>query len=727
MTMPVARVALDLPRDLLFDYLPADAGPPDVGRLVEVPFGRRRAFGVLYGFANQAEVDGARLRPITRILRDRPGLPEEVLDLLRFATSYYQAPLGPALVGAFPAALRSARAPARPAEWLALSTGSPSGEPPPNARAMRAMVGLLRSKGPLRRADLLRSVPDGGAALRRLLARGWVVEVAAGDIARSVAPPDDPVPLSPQQSEAAAAIAGALGRYQPFLLHGVTGSGKTAVYAAAIRAAIERDLQALLLVPEINLTPQLEAMLAARLPGARIVTLHSGLSDGERAAHWIAAASGAASVVLATRLGVFAALPRLGLIVVDEEHDASYKQEEGMRYQARDLAVYRARAGRLPVVLGSATPSLESWANAAGQRYKKLVLASRVSGALPSIELVDLQQSRPVEGVSPDLLRALRAAHAAGQQSLLFVNRRGYAPVLHCRACGWSAGCERCSARLVLHRAAGSLRCHHCGHRRRVPQHCPQCGNQDLTPVGEGTQRLEAALAAALPGTRLLRVDRDSTRNKGAWERMLARVRAREVDVLVGTQMLAKGHDFPELALVGVVNADASLYSADFRATERLFALLMQVSGRAGRAGAAGRVLVQTGFPGHPLFAALRAHDFDAGARLLLREREAAGLPPYSHLALLRAEAPRLDDALARLAECRQALLAAARTARAAIQVYEPVAAPMLRRAGVERAQLLLQARERGALQRTLGAWRRDDRPAAARARLVVDVDPLEI
>jgi len=453
------------------------------------------------------------------------------------------------------------------------------------------------------------------------------------------------------------------------------------------------------------------------------VSLHSGLSESERLEHWRAAAEGRAHIVLGTRLAVFTPLPALGLIVVDEEQDSSFKQAEGLRYSARDLAVARARQRGVPVVLGSATPALETYHNAVSGRYTLLGLPERIGAPPPRIRCVDTRKEKLADGLSHQLLTELAGCLARREQALVFINRRGYAPVLLCRACGWVSGCHRCSAPLVLHLPERQLRCHHCGHAAPPPVACPECGNQDLAPIGHGTQRVEEALARHLPQARILRIDRDTTRRRRAWEAMRQRVRDRDVDILVGTQILAKGHDFPHLNLVGVLNADGQLYSSDFRGAERLYALLTQVAGRAGRGGTQGEVLIQTELPYHPLYAALARQDYRAFADIALAERRQAGFPPFVYQAMLRAEAPRLATAL-------EFLAAAARIGRALdarVTTYDPVPAAMLRRAGHERAQLLVQSSERERLRAFVGAWH--DALAntrVARVRWALDVDPLE-
>ncbi|MFJ2995256.1 primosomal protein N' [Pandoraea sp. NPDC087047] len=529
----------------------------------------------------------------------------------------------------------------------------------------------------------------------------------------------------------------------PFLLYGVTGSGKTEVYLRAVAEALHardgrdgRDAQVLVLVPEINLTPQLEGVFRTRFPDETLVTLHSGLAEGERARHWLAAHRGEARIVLGTRLAVMASLPHLRLIVVDEEHDPSYKQQEGLRYSARDLAIWRANRVRIPVVLGSATPSLDSWNRAEQGRYVRLAMPERATpdAVLPRVSLIDMEIERKRqrvvhEGLSQPLLAAIRARLEAGEQSLLFLNRRGYAPVLNCDACGWVSDCRRCSAHMVLHKPERRLRCHHCGAESRIPHACPDCGNLDLAPLGRGTQRIEEALAEHFPDARLARIDADSTRRKGSAQALFAQVHAGEVDILIGTQMVAKGHDFRNVTLVGVVNADSALFSHDFRAAERLFAQLMQVAGRAGRAARAdgpGDVLIQTRYASHPLFASLMRHDYAGFAAQQLEERRVALLPPYTHQALLRAEARKLEDAMTFLKQARE-IAATPALNDPRISLWDPVPMTMVRIAGTERAQLVVESPHRGALQRFLTHWMGELRALRAPVRWHLEVDPLEI
>jgi primosomal protein N' (replication factor Y) len=539
--------------------------------------------------------------------------------------------------------------------------------------------------------------------------------------------PTASIELNEEQQAALAALLPRSRRFAASLLQGVTGSGKTEVYLAAAERVIRDGLQVLMLVPEIHLTPQLEHRIAAALPGVHVATLHSALGAVERRERWLAAARGEAQLILGTRLAVFTPLPQLGLIVVDEEHDASFRQQDGVRYHARDVAIYRARLRDVPVLLGSATPSLESYAHAQRGRYRWAKLSRRANprSTLPSIRLVPNRARGADAGFGDPLRAAIAERLARGEQSLLFINRRGFAPSLLCVACGWKAMCPRCAARLVVHRDANELRCHHCGHAEPIAAACPGCGNRDLLPLGFGTQRLETALKMEFPGARVLRVDRDSTRRSGAFSAMREAIVAGDVDILVGTQMLAKGHDFPRLTLVGVLGADNALYSADFRATERLFALLEQVSGRAGRGELRGEMLVQTDFPLHPLFVALAHHDYDHFAKGLLAERRSLGLPPFGHLALLGVEARMRATVNAFLERAADRARALADTQPGACEVYPPVAAALARRAGMERGQILIQSSKRSNLQQFLPRWREElERLGPRTVRWSLEVDP---
>ena len=727
--MKILSVALDVPVSQTFDYLAPDDDEVVPGTRVLVPFGPRKMIGVALGTSDHSALPSHRLKRVTRVLSATPALRADDLRLLSFASEYYHYPLGQVVMNALPLRLRRREAaPAGIRKYALTNIGKAKQveDLPARASVKRKLLAELHARDSLSLGDIAALAKTGRAALREFEAAGWVEQRVTSELAdapRSSAAVNA-WPLNTAQAAAVDAIHGAIGRFKAFLLYGVTGSGKTEVYLRAAEAVLERDEQVLLLVPEIALTPQLEAMVQSRFPSVALVSLHSGLNETERLNNWLAAHSGKARIVLGTRLSVFTSLPRLGLIVVDEEHDASFKQTEGFCYSARDLAVVRASQRSVPVVLGSATPSLESYHNAQTGRYTLLALPERINGRPPRIECVSLRNAQSVDGFAPHVLDAIRQRLARSEQTLVFINRRGYAPVLMCHSCGWLSGCHRCSAQLVLHLPARELHCHHCGHCAPVPQACPDCGNPDLSPIGQGTQRVEESLARHFPAARILRVDRDSTRSKHAWSRMRARIEAREVDILVGTQILAKGHDFPHLALVCVLNADGMLYSADFRASERLYALLTQVAGRAGRGEAQGEVLIQSEFPEHPIYSALRTQQLDIYANALLAERRSAGFPPYVRQALLRAEAAEVDTALQFLAHAKEI----ARVLADEVELYDPVPAPMVRLAGRERAHLLVQSASRAKLHAFLSTWR--DLLAAEKssvARWALDIDPIEL
>jgi primosomal protein N' (replication factor Y) len=610
---------------------------------------------------------------VIAIRRQLPPLSPQWLALCRFAADYYQRPLGEVALPGLPKNLRA-----------------------------ESTVALDRA----------------------------IKKQAALSTAHDASPIDMPA-LRPAQEAAAEAIAGAQG-FAPMLLYGVTGSGKTEVYLQAAADVLARagdaPAQILILVPEINLTPQLEGNVRARFPGVSVVSLHSGLAEGERTLHWLAAHLGHARIVLGTRLAVLASLPHLKLIVIDEEHDPSYKQQEGLRYSARDLAVWRAHQLAIPIVLGSATPSLETWQHAQTGRYRKLELRQRAvqDAVLPAVRLIDMERDKPADGLTSTLAAALKQRLGRGEQSLLFLNRRGYAPVLGCDACGWVSNCTRCTSFMVLHKPEHRLRCHHCSLELRIPKHCPTCGNVDLQPLGRGTQRVEEGLQQLFPQARILRIDADSTRRKGSAQAAFDSVHRGEVDILIGTQMVAKGHDFKNLTLVGVLNPDTALFSQDYRASERLFAQLMQVAGRAGRAaqkagGSASEVLIQSRYIHHPLYAAVIAHDYDGFAGALLEEREQAALPPYLYQALLRAEAKELATALAFLEQAATCL------AHEGIAIHDPIPMTMTRVANVDRAQLLIESASRPALQAFLKEWLALLRQMRTRAKWSLEVDPVDI
>lgn len=683
------------------------------GTLVRVPLGAREVLGVVWDCPSEPPegLTEAQTKAVAGVLEGLPPLNARWRQLVRFAAQYYQRSLGEVALAALP----------------------------PQLRDLSALQLARRLK----------------KKQKQLAAR------------EEAATPENPTAASPDLSDEQRAALQALEAAQaPVLLYGATGSGKTEVYLQATQHALQAqaDAQVLVMVPEINLTPQLEARFRERfepLFGAgALVCLHSGMTPAQRLAGWLAAHTGQARIVLGTRMAVLASLPGLRLIVVDEEHDPSYKSQEGARYSARDLAVYRAKvetealaaegadtASRCRVVLGSATPSLESWHAADQGRYLRLAMPARIGGgALPRLRLVDMNHQPKGAVLAPPLVAAMAERIARGEQCMVLLNRRGYAPVLACHDCGWKSACPHCSAYRVFHKLDRTLRCHHCGFTERVPRACPECGNLDIAPVGRGTEQVEEQLAGLLADVkrpdggpaRVARMDADSTRLKGSLEQQLATMHSGEVDVLVGTQMIAKGHDFRRITLVAGINADSGLFASDYRAPERLFALLMQAGGRAGRdaafvssQGSESELWVQTWTPQHPLFAALRKHDFPAFAAQQLGERESAGMPPFGHQALLRADARTQQAAQAYLNAAAQA--ADGLPHRDEITLYPAVPLTIQRVANVERAQLLVEAASRAALQRFLNAWQpvllecRGLPQARGLVRFAVDVDPLSI
>jgi primosomal protein N' (replication factor Y) len=725
--MRIVRVALDIPLAMLFDYFLPENMTALIGQRIVVPFGRKQVVAVVMEIAHGSEMATERIKEVVQVLDDVPPLSAELLKLLRFCSDYYHHPVGMTVMSALPTRLRSPLPVAL--KQVLTYTLSASGHtldlaewPKRKAVQLRVLTALQQDGHTAAQLKALSATAP--AALKQLIEAGWV-EATAAESAPQKFTFNEQHQLTAQQQAAVDAVHQAAA-YRCFLLHGVTGSGKTEVYVHLIQQVLQRGGQVLLLVPEITLTPQLEGYFRNRFPDTELVSLHSGLNEGERTQNWLLAESGRARIVLGTRLAVFTPLPQLALIIVDEEHDASFKQQDGLRYSARDVAIFRANGCGVPIVLGSATPSLESYYNALNGRYTLLKLSERASqqAQLPSVRCINTANAILPEGISNGVLAALYERLQRGEQSLVFINRRGYAPVLMCTACGWLSDCPHCAGKMVLHLKDRRLRCHHCGQQSKVPQACPGCGNVDLQPVGVGTQRIETALQTHFAEARILRVDRDSTRNKGSWNAMRKQIQDEAVDILVGTQMLAKGHDFHNLTLVCVLNPDSALYSGDFRASEKLFAQLAQVAGRAGRGDKAGEVLVQTAFPDHPLFHALRAHDYDAWAAVLLNEREQAGFPPFCYQALLRAEGKIETEVYVFMQQAREA----ATGLQLEVEIYGVVPAAMPRRANHVRVQLLVQGATRKQLQQFLFGWMPLLREIPAKKlRWSVDVDPLEL
>lgn len=735
---PILRVALPTPLRRLFDYRApgtGSAGPEVIepGMRVWVPFGRRRLLGVVMERASRSELPEEKLRPVLERLDSRPIFDHAMLALLTWAAGYYHHPLGEVLSAALPKALRlGASLEATEERWRLTPAGHAAwvqGEPRRAPRQRELLTELAAgeiSAGVLRERGIPRE------PVRALQARGWIVPLQvpvqpAPATAAGADPPQIPgcaPALNEQQRQATDRICQSLDTFGAFVLHGITGSGKTEVYLRVTEQVLALGRSALVLVPEIGLTPQLVQRFRERFRVGMAV-LHSALTDLERLAAWRDAYSGQARIVLGTRSAVFAPVPKLGVIIVDEEHDASFKQYDGgFRYSARDLALVRARRAAVPVVLGSATPAIETLHNVETGRYARLRLTRRAGQAAPPrIALIDLRTNAHHAGLSTPAVQAMERHLAADGQVLVFLNRRGYAPTLLCTACGWIAPCSDCDARLTVHLAAQRLRCHHCGADSQLPERCPQCGFA-VKPVGQGTERIEETLAAMFPGLPCVRLDRDVVRRRGDMEQAMRRIASGEGRILIGTQMVTKGHDFPNVTLVVVLNADQGLFSTDFRAPERLAQTIVQVAGRAGRGGRPGEVLIQTEFPDHPLLCGLLAEGYDGFARTALQERREASWPPFSRLAAVRDSAATAEAALAFLIEAR-ALAGEPR----GVRLLGPVPAALPKRAGRYHAQLLLECADRGRLHGFLDAWlpRVESLPSARRVRWALDVDPIEL
>jgi len=730
----ILRVAVPVPLYRTFDYLPpegADAALLRRGCRLRIPFGRSILVGLLLDRVDRSDVPGSQLKRVSALVDREPLLSQADLALLQWAAEYYCHPIGEVLFAALPSHLRGGARTGTPCKigWRVSAQGA-CFDADALARAPRQAL-ILRTlqarPAGLSQAELKHLCGPRVEALRGLAAKRLAEPFDLAE--RALLPPGgyaEAPQLNKEQAAAVEAVGASLGGFEAFLLDGVTGSGKTEVYLGLVERVIAEGLQVLVVVPEIALTPQLMERFQRRIR-APLALLHSGLGDRERAASWDRARTGSVSVVIGTRSAVFTPLPRLGLIVVDEEHDLSLKQQDGFRYSARDVAVMRASRSGCPVVLGSATPSLESLYNAEEGRYRRLVLPSRAGGAaLPKIEVVDIRSAPLDSGLPRPLLKAVGRELSGGNQVMLFLNRRGYAPVLICHDCGWVAGCNSCDSTMTVHRARGELRCHHCGACRPMAAVCPECAGSDLRMVGHGTEQIEQALQRRFPDSGLARVDRDTTRRRGRLEALLSEARSGRASILLGTQMLAKGHDFPDVTLVGIVDMDQGLFGADYRSAERMAQLLLQVAGRAGRAGKAGRVLVQTRHPQHPLLLTLIRHGYGAFSREALQERREAQLPPFCFQALLRAESTHAEEP--------ERFLIAARNIRPTdrhlgVEIWGPVPAPMERRGGRYRAQLLVQAPGRPPLHALLREWVPAicALPEARRVRWSLDVDPQEM
>nr|WP_101115778.1 primosomal protein N' [Neisseria meningitidis] len=724
------RIAVNVPlSDGLLTYSHSDPLPP--GTRVLVPFRNKTVVGMVWETDIAPDMDTARILSVRTAFSDEPLLPESWRDLLAFTSRYYHYPTGQAVFAALPQGLKETRAVEMPQPPLfyALNEAGRAQTPPPARFNKKAALWDALLSGEMTMAALKQVNAQAAKLIEDWAVQGWIETTEA---AKPVLRPyhgqasHSEFVLNANQQKASDAIQTVFGSFQPFLLYGITGSGKTEVYFDAMAKVLAQGRQVLFLLPEINLTPQLLKRVENRFADVPTAVLHSQMAAGRRTQDYLRAMLGQAKLVIGTRLAVFTPMDDVGLIVVDEEHDGSFKQDNELRYHARDLAVWRAKQGGCPIILGSATPSLESWHKAQSGAYRLLQLTERAHTAaqLPQVDILNVGRLKLDNGFSPQALQLLKQNFEAGGMSLVYLNRRGFAPALFCGDCGHTFGCPNCSAKMVLHQRARQLRCHHCDHREPIPYKCPDCGNQDLTAVGHGTQRVEETLRAFLPKAAVVRVDRDSTAHKNDWADLYRRIADNEIDILVGTQMLAKGHDFARLNLVIVLNADGSLYSADFRAPERLFAELMQVSGRAGRADKPGKVLIQTQLPEHPVFAAVKAQDYAVFAENELNERQMFAMPPFGFQTAVRADAPRVADAMEFLNAAKETLAPLLPES-----VSQFGAAPMLmvRLTERERAQIFLESTSRQDLHRAVSLWvqvlqqNRD-----GKIRWSVDVDPQE-
>lgn len=725
----ILQVAVPKPLYNHFDYLPpkgTDVKPLRPGIRVRVPFGTHSYVGLLLGVADSSSVADHKLKAAQNIIDSSPILPEDSLNLLLWASRYYHHPIGEVIFTALPKLLNKGQpdivqTPPN-SHWVVTEEGqfiNPETLPKKDKRQAEVLLLLQQNLSGLSENELLLELSNPRPTLSALQNKGWIVPQTVASTSVEL-----PLQLNAAQRQVVNLVNSKLEQFYPCLLDGVTGSGKTEVYLQIIQRVIEQERQALVLVPEINLTPQMLNRFKKRF-AVPIVVLHSKLGDRERLYQWLLARDGNAAIVIGTRSAIWTPLARPGIFIVDEEHDPSYKQQDHFRYSARDIAVVRAQRAGVPILLGSATPSLESLLNAQQQRYEHCRLPERAGTAVhPTFHIVDMRQQSHQGSLSQQLKKAISQRLAAHQQVLLFINRRGYAPILMCYQCGWVASCQDCDARLTYHEKDKSLLCHHCGASRSLDTQCPKCDHPKLYLLGQGTERVEEQLHKPFPEARVLRIDSDSTRKKNAMVSLIELIHKGEADILVGTQMLAKGHHFPKVTLVGIINIDGGLYGIDFRATERMAQLLVQVAGRAGRADEPGEVIIQTSLPDNPLLTRLIRHGYASFAQAALEERQQAKFPPYTRFALLRAEAIEVQLTMDFLNQAKTLALA---LNEESVELWGPVSAPMQKRAGWYRAQLLLQADQRNALHRLLSEWLPTLPPLSKKIRWSLDVDPMDL
>ncbi len=730
----ILKVAVPVPLRLVFDYLPPSGVPLQElipGQRIAIPFGPQTRTGYLLAIEEDSGIDAARLKQAIAVLDTKPFQSRSDLKLLIWASRYYHHPIGEVIAAAFPVLLRKGKSATNSADKRLVLSGPSEiirAQIAGRAHRQRALVDLLAGHPDGLSEQQLKHLDWDWRAAARLLSKRKLIGTKTCTEASQPHPgfviPD--FELNPQQQDAVDAIRAGLDRFQIFLLEGITGSGKTEVYFRAIESVLAAGKQIMVLLPEITLTPQLESRFKARF-NLPIAVFHSGLTDENRKNSWLGMAQGQSPILLGTRSAVFTPLKSPGLIILDEEHDVSFKQQEGFRFSARDIAIKRAQHLNIPVILGSATPSLESVHNAIRGRYRHLTLPLRTGSARPpTIRVLDIRKQQLAEGLAPGLIRSIKKKLDQNQQILLFLNRRGYAPTLICHHCGWVARCRRCDSNLVIHFGNRQLRCHHCLHERPLPDVCEPCGSEKLIPLGLGTERIEQMLEKIFPRASITRIDRDTTRRKGSLESALDDISAGKTDILIGTQMLAKGHHFPNVTLVGILDTDSGLFSTDFRTAERLAQLIVQVSGRAGRADKPGMVIIQTRHPDHPLLESLIKRGYPGFAQDALAERKRVGLPPFSFQALFRAEGTGQDHPLIFLQNIRQV---AEVQENSGIQILGPVPAPMPKRIGRFRYQLLLQSRNRGALHNRIEELlpRLADLPGFRRVKWSIDIDPLDL
>ncbi|WP_017348802.1 primosomal protein N' [Pantoea sp. A4] len=730
--MPVVQVALPVPLPRLFDYLPATEKLPVAGARVSVPFGNRKLVGVVVNIRDTSDLPLQQLKPIAEVLDNESLFSPSLWRVLTWAASYYQSPLGEVLNHALPVLLRQGK-PAEDAplwQWVITELGQATlPESLKRAPKQQQALAALRQKALYRHQVSDQDLTE--TALQALRSKGLCElhqqRAQPHDWRTDFAILGERLRLNTDQATAVGAIRAEDDRYVPWLLAGITGSGKTEVYLSVLENVLARGQQALVLVPEIGLTPQTIARFRERFK-APVDVLHSALNDSERLAVWLRARQGETAIVIGTRSALFTPLARPGVIIIDEEHDSSYKQQEGWRYHARDLAVLRAREEGIPIVMGSATPALETLHNVTSGKYRQLNLTRRAGNARPALQqLLDLKGARIQGGLAPALIKKMREHLQADNQVLLFLNRRGFSPALLCHDCGWIAECQRCEHYYTLHQQQRQLRCHHCDSQRPLPNQCPQCGSTHLLPVGVGTEQLEQHLSTLFPQVPISRIDRDTTSRKGALEKHLAEVHRGGARILVGTQMLAKGHHFPDVTLVSLLDVDGALFSADFRAAERFAQLYTQVAGRAGRAGKQGEVLLQTHHPEHPLLQTLLHQGYFAFAEQTLRERQMLHLPPWTSHAIFRAEDLDNQQAAEFLTQLRN-LLEASPLKDAALWLMGPIPALQAKRSGRWRWQLLIQHASRKRLQQLLSSSLPliNTLPAARKVKWTLDIDPTE-